>query len=64
MIGWYATTSKIDSSDTKCVNITLCCIPCNVVSTDSDGSGGGIKHCDGSSTGTVSVGQPHCDSVV
>ena len=28
------------------------------------GSGGGIEHCDGSSTGTVSVGQPHCDSVV
>ena len=25
-------------------------------------SGGGIEHCDGSSTGTVSVGQPHCDS--
>ena len=64
MIGWYATTSWVNGSDSKQVNIALCCISSDVVSTDNDGSGGGIEHCDGSSTGTVSVGQPHCDSVV
>ena len=52
-----ATTSRIDSSDTECIHIALCYISSDVVSTDSDGSGGGIEHCDGSSTG-------HCDSVV
>ena len=64
MIDWYAATSWVYSSDTKQVNIALyiCCISSDVVSTDSDGSGGGIEHCDGSSTSTVSVG--HCDGVV
>ena len=60
-IVWLVVT--YDSSDTECVNIALCWVSSDVVSTDSDGSGGGIEHCDGSSTG-FSVGQPHCDSVV
>ena len=46
------------------ITLWWACTGSDVVSTDSDGSGGGIEHCDGSSTGTVSVGQPHCDSVV
>ena len=58
MVGWYTTTSRIDSSDNECVNIAICCVSSDVVSTDSDGGGGGIEHCDGTGVG------PHCDSVV
>ena len=51
-------TSMIDSSDTPHILITLWCgvTGSDDVSTDSDGGGGGIEHCDG--TGV------NCDSVV
>ena len=56
MVGWFTTTSRIDSSDTECVNITICCVSSDV-STDSDGGGGGTEKCDG-----IGVG-PHCGNV-